>query len=61
MWGCRTHWFKLPAALRAKVWRAYRPGQEISKTPSRDYVEVAREVQAWIERQGRADARGGLL
>lgn len=47
-WGCRTHWFKLPQRLRNAIWRAYRPGQEESKMPSRDYVEVAREVQAWI-------------
>lgn len=47
-WGCRTHWYKLPLALRNKVWRAYRPGQEDTKAPSRAYVEVAREVQAWI-------------
>jgi hypothetical protein len=35
MWGC-------------KVWRTYRPGQEVSKTPSAEYIAVAREVQAWI-------------
>lgn len=52
MWGCRQHWFRLPAELRAKVWRTFRPGQEISKTPSREYVAVAREVQVWIATQG---------
>lgn len=49
MWGCKPHWFKLPAALRARVWRTFRPGQEISGRPSADYVAVAREVQAWID------------
>lgn len=48
MWGCRKHWFALPKALRDKVWRTYRPGQEVTKTPSRDYLAVAREVQEWI-------------
>lgn len=48
MWGCKPHWFALPAGLRRKVWATYRPGQEDTKTPSREYVEVAREVQAWI-------------
>lgn len=47
-WGCRKHWYMLPPPLRAKVWRAYRPGQEDTKTPSRAYVAVAREVQDWI-------------
>lgn len=51
MWGCKTHWFMLPIALRNKVWAAYRPGQEIDGTPSADYVAVAREVQAWIAAQ----------
>lgn len=48
MWGCRAHWFKLPKRLRDKIWATYRPGQEITKTPSREYVEVANEVQLWI-------------
>lgn len=48
LWGCKKHWFKLPKALRDKVWAAYRPGQEIDMRPSREYVKVAREVQNWI-------------
>lgn len=48
MWGCKAHWFALPAALRAKVWATYRPGQEITLTPSAEYLKVANEVQAWI-------------
>ena len=48
MWGCKAHWFKLPKDLRDKVWRAYQPGQEATMTPSAAYLDVAREVQAWI-------------
>lgn len=48
MWGCKQHWFKLPLSLRSKIWRTYRPGQEITKTPSPEYIAVAREVQDWI-------------
>lgn len=48
MWGCRVHWYKLPLALRTRIWQMYKPGQEINGTPSREYVTVAREVQAWI-------------
>lgn len=55
MWGCRTHWYKLPARLRSKIWNAYRPGQEQDGRPSRAYAEVAREVQDWI----RDYAQGG--
>lgn len=48
MWGCKAHWYALPKDLRDKVWRAYRPGQEATMTPSRAYLDVAQEVQAWI-------------
>lgn len=48
MWGCRTHWFMLPKRLRDRIWDTYQVGQEVTMTPSRDYIEVAREVQEWI-------------
>jgi hypothetical protein len=53
-WGCRKHWYMLPLSLRNKVWAAYQPGQEVNMTPSRRYVEVAREVQVWIEAHEKA-------
>ena len=48
MWGCRDHWFKLPKRLQALIWRHYRPGQEITKDPSAEYIAAANEVQRWI-------------
>ena len=51
MWGCKTHWLCLPKQLRDRIWAAYRPGQEITKTPSPEYMAVAREVQQWIADQ----------
>ena len=54
MWGCKTHWFKLPTALRNKIWATYRPGQEKDLTPSDAYIKVANEVQAWIREYGSA-------
>lgn len=50
MWGCIPHWYTLPAMLRAKVWRTFVPGQEITLTPSEEYLAVMREVQAWISK-----------
>ena len=49
MWGCPQHWYKLPLSLRNKVWAAYRVRQEDDLSPSRRYIEVAREVQDWIK------------
>jgi hypothetical protein len=56
MWGCGKHWFSLPPPLRAKVWRSYVPGQEITMTPSAAYLAVAEEVQQWIHQQETAKA-----
>lgn len=49
MWGCKEHWFKLPSRLRVKIWKTYEPGQEVTRTPSKEYIAVAREVQDWIK------------
>jgi hypothetical protein len=51
-WGCKDHWFKLPLALRRRIWATFRPGQEVTKTPSAEYLKVANEVQAWIRERG---------
>lgn len=53
MWGCKKHWFALPKALRDRVWATYRPGQEITKTPSDAYLKVAQDVQQWIKESGK--------
>lgn len=49
VWGCYPHWQALPTALRRRIWATYRIGQEDSKTPSAEYLEVARAVQEWIK------------
>jgi hypothetical protein len=48
MWGCKAHWFTLPKTLRDRIWATYRRGQEVTKTPSPEYMKVALEVQEWI-------------
>jgi len=61
-WGCRDHWYRLPRSIRDKIWSTYRPGQEETLSPSREYVEAARIAQRWIaenvslEREALADA-----
>ena len=37
-WGCRRHWFMLPKEIRDGIWRHYRPGQEIDKRISAEYI-----------------------
>jgi transcriptional regulator with XRE-family HTH domain len=57
MWGCRTHWFKLPKALRDRIWATYAPGQEVDMTPSAEYLQVADDVQRWIRENSQQRSR----
>lgn len=59
-WGCREHWFALPPALRSQILKEYRPGQEITKTPSQRYLIVAALVQGWIEGKVTIRSDGGF-
>jgi hypothetical protein len=55
---CRRHWYMAPSPLRAAVWSAFRPGQEIDKAPSRRWVEAAGAAAAYVaEREGRRRLR----
>lgn len=49
LWGCRKHWYSLPAYLRTKVWAAYKIGQEVKMNPSEHYIKVMHEVEEWIK------------
>lgn len=49
-WGCLPHWYRLPEYFRKKIWQTYMPGQEITKTPSKEYLAVANEIQVWIRK-----------
>jgi hypothetical protein len=60
MWGCKKHWYALPAELRREIWRCYRPGQEIDQRPSTAYIAVARRVQQWIAANA-SSGQGRLL
>jgi len=48
LWGCKKHWYQLPKVIRENIMLHYRPGQEIDKKPSKEYLEVVRNVRQWI-------------
>ncbi len=56
LWGCREHWFKLPIQIRDAILREYRPGQEVTKTPSVRYLIIAALAQEWIKDPARVQA-----
>jgi hypothetical protein len=45
---CARHWRMVPKELQTAVWREYRPGQEISKTPTAAYLAVMVEAIAAV-------------
>lgn len=50
---CKVHWQKVPPLLKSAVWRAYRTGQEITKTPSEEYMVAYRAaVNSVDEKEG---------
>ena len=53
MWGCSKHWFTLPKHLRDLIWATYVPGQEVTMTPSDEYLVAADAVQEWIAEHGK--------
>ena len=54
MFMCRRHWFMLPRSLRADIWDAYVPGQEVRKDPSDRYLHVAMTAIRWLaDKEGR--------
>lgn len=61
MWGCTQHWYMLPKTIRDRIWRTFRPGQEVSKTPSAEYIEVAREAEAFAREYEAKQQEGRLI
>jgi hypothetical protein len=41
MFMCQPHWFMVPPALREGIKGSYRPGQEVDKKPSSEYLALA--------------------
>lgn len=41
MFMCRDHWYRLPKAMRDRVWELYVPGQERRMDPSPEYLAHA--------------------
>jgi hypothetical protein len=55
---CPRHWAMVPPALRQGITSTYRPGQEIDKAPSAEYLAVATAaITAVAHKQSRTAPR----
>lgn len=50
---CFKHWSMVPKYLQDLVYKWYVPGQEITKTPSQQYLRFAEKAIESVEKQTR--------
>ena len=51
---CLRHWRMVPKEIQSAVWRHYRPGQEIDKKPTAEYLTVMKlAIDAVAAREGK--------
>lgn len=49
---CGRHWRMVPREVQLLVWKHYRPGQEIDKKPTREYLAAMKSaVEAVIKKE----------
>jgi len=48
---CYKHWSMVPADLRRLIWRHYRVSQEVDKSPSAEYLAVAKKAQVAVQQR----------
>jgi capsular polysaccharide biosynthesis protein len=56
MFMCKRHWYRLPKRMRDKVWELYVPGQEVTKTPSPEYLAHTAECIRFVWARERAES-----
>lgn len=50
-WGCKSHWFMLPAYLRKRIYLTTAPGQACGERSPAEFAEADRAAQNWITKQ----------
>jgi hypothetical protein len=53
---CASHWAMVPHPLQREVWKHYRPGQEVDKKPTREYLAVTARARAAVAAQERLNS-----
>jgi hypothetical protein len=48
---CAKHWRMVPRALQRAVWERYRPGQEVAKNPTGEYLHAANAAITAVARK----------
>ncbi len=48
MFMCLKHWRMVPKNMQDAIWRLYRPGQEIDKNPSWEYLDATVDAMRFV-------------
>ena len=54
---CPRHWKMVPADLQQRIWRLFKPGQELRKDPTPEYIEAANLAIVAVEERERSTVR----
>jgi hypothetical protein len=45
---CLKHWRMVPKEMQADIWKTYVPGQEVTKTPTNEYLKAQQRAVAVV-------------
>jgi len=45
---CPAHWRMVPAEIQRRIWLLYRPGQEVDKRPTGQYLSAMKDAIAAV-------------
>jgi hypothetical protein len=55
---CLKHWRLVPTHLQVRVWKTYRPGQEVTKAVTKEYLDAANAaIQAVVHHEAEKQRR----
>lgn len=52
---CARHWRQVPRTIQREIWRHYRPGQEVDKRPTQEYLAVMKRAIDAVAGRGPSD------
>ena len=56
---CAKHWRQVPRTIQRAIWRHYRPGQEVDKAPTSEYVAVMKQAIAAVAGRSQNEPSSG--
>lgn len=52
---CKPHWLALPQEMKRNILDHYVKGQEVTKNPTREYIEAAQRAIRWTKNKEKGE------